>query len=149
MPYYNQGGGNTATFGKNEYLRSTDNCQFESATYSAAAHPVEMVDGSAQKILQPGEAIAKILTGPEAGKTGAYQEGATDGRGDLANLVGVNDTFEPWRLLYGDVEIGYLYHGTPVQGWCTVRDAAGLRKPMPNAVADALRGIKGADLTFK
>lgn len=149
MPYFNKGGGNTATFGQNEYLRSTDGNQFESATYSAAAHPAEQVDGSAQKILQPGEAIAKITSGAEAGKFGAYQVGATDGRGDVANLVGVNDTFEPWRLLYGDVEIGYLYHGTCVQGWCTVRNAAGARIPMTNDVADALRGIKGADITFK
>lgn len=149
MPYYNKGGGNTSTVGKNEYLRSTDNCQFESYTYSAAAHPAETVDGAVEKILQPGEAVCKITSGAEAGKTGPFQTGAADGRGDTANLVGVNDVYEPWRLIYGDVEIGVLYHGTPVQGWCTIRDAAGLRVPMTNAVADALRGIKGADLTFK
>lgn len=150
MPSFVKGGGVSTPFGRNEYMRSTRNMQFESAMFSAASFPAITIDGNTgQKILQPGLAVAKITSGPEAGKYGGFQTGATDGRADVANLVGLNDTFLPWQLIEGDREIGYLYHGTAVQAWCLMLDAAGLYVPLSNTVADALRGIKGADINFK
>lgn len=75
--------------------------------------------------------------------------GALDGRQTLANLVGINDTWLPWQLLHGDREVGVLYIGTPVQGWCYEYNAAGTRVVLANATADAMRSVKGMDVTFK
>lgn len=136
-------------FGKNAYLRSTRGLKFESYTFYKGGIPVEVIDGSNQKVLQPGTAIAKITSGPGAGMVGAYQAGVTDGRQTLANLVGLCDTFLPWQLLERDVEVGVAYVATAVQAWCFEYDAGGARIPLSNGVADALRGTKGLDITFK
>lgn len=136
-------------FGKNSYLRSTRGLKFESYTFYKDGIPVQVIDGANQKVLQPGTALAKITSGPGAGMVGVFQAGVTDGRQTLANLVGIDDTFLPWQLLERDVEVAALYEGTPVQAWCFEYDAAGNRIPLTNATADALRGTKGLDITFK
>jgi hypothetical protein len=267
-PSFVKGGGVSTPFGRNEYMRSTRNTQFESYTIAAATLPAQTIDGNPnQKILQPGTAMAKITSGADAGKVGPFQRGsgaagaaatnevqtltrtstggtitlafgggvtatipasaagftaaavqaaleglnsidpgdvtvagaaggpltvtfngqyagqnvdllvvdntaatggtvtvaettagapagewvgaATDGRGDPANLVGINDTFLPWQLIERDVEISVLYHGTPVQAWCFELDAAGNLIALTNTTADAMRGVKGLDLLFK
>ncbi len=150
MPSFVKGGGTTSPFGVREYLRSTRNLQFESYTLAGATVPARTIDGHpGQKILQRGTALAKITTGPDAGMVGPFQAGATDGRADPANLVGLNDTFLPWQLIERNVEVAALWHGTAVQGWCVEYDAAGVEIPLTNATADALRGTKGLDLNFK
>lgn len=140
-------GGN---FGKNEYLRSTKGLRRETYLISAASVPTETVDGdTTQKILQPGEAIAKITSGPEIGKYGPFQLGVTDGRQTVANLVGLEHSFQPWALHDGlDKEVGVTTHGVAVQAWCTIRDAGGARIVLTDAVADALRGGKRTDINF-
>jgi hypothetical protein len=148
MPSWEKGGGITTPFGKNNYLRSTQNTQYESYTLAAASVATETIDGVVQKVLQSGEVLAKITTGPDAGKVGPFQAGATDGRQTAANIVGINDTFLPWQLLHRDVEVAALYHGTAVQGWCFERDATGARVVLSNTTADAMRGTKGLDITF-
>lgn len=75
--------------------------------------------------------------------------GALDGRQTLANIVGVNDTFLPWQLLEHDENIGVLYVGTVVQGWCFELNAAGLRIALTNTTVDAMRSVKGMDITAK
>lgn len=75
--------------------------------------------------------------------------GSLDGRGVLANLVGLNDTFLPWQLNEGDREIAVLYIGTAVQGWCFELDASGARIALTNTRADGMRSVKGMDITFK
>lgn len=151
MAHFSKGGGEYAPFGHKNFLRSTQPGSYltESYTASSAATPVEVIDGFDQKQLFPGEAMAKITSGPEAGKTGPYQAGAADGRGDLANLVGVNKPYVPVQLNDRDVEVGVVYIGSLVQAWCTERDASGARIPLANATADALRGTKGLDIVFK
>lgn len=142
-------------FGKNQYLRSTRNTQFESYTCAAGAVPTESwTDGTGevhtgQKVLQSGEVLAKITSGPNQGMVGPFQLDATDGRQTVANIVGLNDTFMPWQLLHGDREVAALYHGTAVQAWCFIRDASGARIPLTDTVADAMRSTKGLDVTFK
>lgn len=74
--------------------------------------------------------------------------GAADGRGTLANLVGINDTFLPWTLVERDVEIAALQHGVPVQAWCFEMNTAGLFVPLSNTTADAMRSTKLLDLNF-
>lgn len=154
MPYFNPNPTpNSDPEGRRQFLRSTENLQVESATVSAAAHPTETIDGDTRKYLQSGEALAKITSGPEAGKFGVFQAGATDGRADVANLVGINETYEPWRLLPQqgspqDVEVGYVYNGACVQAWCTERDATGARVPLSDATAAALNAAKGVNILF-
>lgn len=139
-----------ATHGKRQILRHAHPGSYsvQSKTISHAAFPTEEIDGHDQKILQEGEALAAITSGPNAGKTGVFQEGATDGRADLANLVGVCKDYFPAQLMDRDVEAGVLVHGHLVQNWCTTRNAAGERVAMSNAVADALRGKKNLQIQF-
>jgi hypothetical protein len=136
-------------FGKNVYLRSTKGCLFESYTVAASTVPSATIDGSTQKILQPGTVMAKITSGADAGKIGPFQASVTDGRQTLANIVGLLDTFAPWQFLERDVECAVMYHGTAVQGWCFEYDAGGLPIVLTNTTADACRGTKGLDINFK
>lgn len=150
MPSFSKGGGNRTPFGANEYLRSTDpKPQKESYTVAAATVPNETIDGTVQKMLKPGEVMAKITSGADIGKVGPFMAGVTDGRQTLANIVGLNDTWLPWQLLEHDNEIAVTYDATCVQGWCFERDAAGLRIALTNTTADAMRGTKGLDIKFK
>ena len=149
MPSFTKGGGQRTPFGSNEYLRSTQDVKKESYTFSAASLPTETIDGITQKVLKPGEVLAKITSGAEAGKVGVFMAGATDGRADVANIVGVNDTWLPWQLMEHDEQVAATYEATCVQGWCFERDAAGLRIPLTNATADAMRGTKGLTVKFK
>lgn len=150
MASFSKGGAGPDPFGGNEYLRSTQDVKKESYTVSAASVALETVNGVAdQKVLKPGELMAKITSGAEAGKIGPFQAGVTDGRQTLANVVGLNDTFLPWQLLERDVEVAVTYEATAVQGWCTERDAAGVRITLTNTQADGCRGVKGLDIHFK
>jgi hypothetical protein len=149
MASFSKGGPARTPFGKNVYLRSTQDVKKESYTLSAASVATETIDGTTQKVLQSGEVLAKITSGAEAGKVGPFQAGATDGRQTAANIVGINDTFLPWQLLERDVEVAATYECTAVQGWCFERDAAGARITLTNTTADAMRGVKGLDVHFK
>lgn len=91
-----------------------------------------------------GTAPTAAVTTPTPGVAGAV-----DGRQTLANIVGLNDTFLPWQLLERDVEIAVNYMCTAVQGWCFELNAAGVRIAVQNATADAMRSVKGMDITFK
>jgi hypothetical protein len=149
MADFKKGGAARTPFGKNVYLRSTRDVKFESYTVAASTVPTEVIDGSNQKILQPGTVMAKITSGAESGKVGPFQASVTDGRQTLANIVGLNDTFLPWQLLERDVEIAVAWECTAVQGWCFELDAGGLRIVLTNTTADAMRSTKGLDILFK
>lgn len=148
MASFTKGGGNRTPFGKNVYLRSTQDVKTESYTLAAATVPTETIDGSVQKVLQAGEVLAKVTSGGDAGKVGPFQALATDGRQTLANIVGLNDTFLPWQLLERDVEVAAVYQATAVQGWCFERNAAGARIVLTDATADAMRSVKGMHVNF-
>lgn len=154
MPAFIKGGGLRSPFGRNQYLRSTRNLQFNSYTVAAATVPSVTIDGHAnQKILQPGTVMAKITSGANAGKIGPYSTdtaGVTDGRAVAANIVGLNDTFLPWQLMERDVEIAVLYHGVAVQAWCLEYTAAGgtTAQPLSNTTADVMRSTKTLDILF-
>jgi hypothetical protein len=151
MASFTKGAGSLDTpFGRNEFLRSTDpKPQTESYTLAASTVPSKTIDGNAgQKILQPGTVLAKIATGPEAGKVGPFQAGATDGRAVTTNIVGLCLTFLPWQTIERDVEVSAVYTCTAVQGWCIELDAAGASLVLTNATADAMRGSKSLDILF-
>ena len=150
MASFEKGGAARTPFGKNQYLRSTQDVKFESYTVAASTVPARTIDGNAgQKVLKAGTVMAKITSGPEAGKVGPFQAGATDGREAVANIVGLNDTFLPWQLIHRDVEIACAYEATAVQGWCIEHDAAGAEIVLTNTTADAMRGTKGLSIMFK
>jgi len=123
--------------------------QFESYTCSAAATPSETIDTIVQKILQPGEVMAKITSTGESGKVGPFMAGVADGRQTLANVVGLNDTFLPWQLIEHDEQISVAYVGTAVQAWCFERDAGGARIVLSNTTAAGMFALKSLDVTFK
>ena len=66
-----------APFGKNVYQRSTKGQKYESSTLAATSVVAETIDGTLLKVAQSGETMAKITSGPEAGKIGPYQPAGT------------------------------------------------------------------------
>lgn len=148
MPTFDTSGSGLRTpFGKNQYLRSTRATKFESAMCAASGVPEVTIDGSAQKVLQPGTVIAKITSGADIGKFGAFDSGATDGRQTAANIVGVSDTFLPWQLMERDVEIAVCYDAAVVQAWC-IEYVAGVATPLTNATRDAMLALPNLALRF-
>lgn len=148
MPAFSKDQTLRTPFGKNQYLRSTQDVKFDSYTFAMGGIPTETIDGSTQKVLQPGTVLAKITSGADAGKVGVFNSTATDGRQTAANIVGINDTFLPWQLLERDVEVAAAYEGTVVQGWC-FEYVAGVRTALTNATRDAMVGAANLALLFK
>ncbi|AKJ71804.1 putative structural protein [Tsukamurella phage TIN4] len=136
-----------AVHGKRNILRSAQPGSYTvvSKTVSSAAFPVEKIDGFDQKVLQEGDVLVALTTGPNAGKVVPFQVGVAE---DLATLVGVTKDYFGWELNERDVEAGVLVRGQLVQAWCSIRDADGNRVAVTNAVADALRGKKNLDILF-
>lgn len=68
-----------APFGKNVFLRSTQDIKTVSWTVAKDTIPLITIDGfSGQRVLQPGTVMAKITSGPDAGKIGPFQAAGTD-----------------------------------------------------------------------
>lgn len=128
-------------FGKNQYLRSTHNNQYESATFAKALIPATTIDGYSTKVLQPGTVLARATSGADSGKVGVFMAGVTDGRQTAANIVGVCDTWLPYQLMDGDQNVAYLYFGTVVQAWCFEYNSSGLAIPLSNATRDAILAL--------
>jgi hypothetical protein len=65
-------------FGKNVFLRSTRDIKTKSAMLAHETIPARTIDGHPnQKILQSGTVLAKITSGPDAGKVGPFQAAGT------------------------------------------------------------------------
>ena len=126
----------------NTYLYSTKGNQFES--YTLAASAVTQADANGNKYVNKGELMAKITSGALSGKVGPYEAGVSDGREDVANLVGYNDT---WALLTDamDRDIACLQVGI-VDNTKVIVD---LVKGAPNStITDALRTV-GLDILHR
>lgn len=150
MPSFNKGPSpaTVTPFGKNEFLRSTQDVKYESFTFAAAGIPAETIDGTSQKVLQPGTVLAKITSGADSGKVGVFQADATDGRQTLANIVGLNGTFLPWQLLHHDEPVSVVVEARVVQAWCFEYNAAGARIALSNTTADGLLNKKTLSILF-
>jgi hypothetical protein len=136
-------------FGRNVFLRSTQDVKTLSATVAAATVPTVEIDGHpGQKVLQPGTVLAKITSGPNTGKVGPFQAGVTDGRQTAANIVGINNTFLPWQLTERDVEVAVIYEASVVQANCIELNAGGTPIPCANATATAMVAQKSLDIKF-
>jgi hypothetical protein len=106
MARFEKGPDYRETFGKNEWLGSTEGIKHESWTVAASTVPTETIDDATdQKILRPGTIMAEITSGADIGKVGPFQDTATDGRQTAANIRGINNTFLPWQLMERDVDI--------------------------------------------
>ena len=150
MSTFIKGGSTSTPFGRNEFLRSTQDVKTESYTLAASTVPARTIDGVAgQKILQPGTVLAKITSGGDSGKVGPFSAAAADGRQTAANIVGLNMTFLPWQLMERDVEVSAVYQCTAVQAWCIELDATSAAVALTNTTADAMRGTKGLHINFK
>ena len=86
MPGFTKGPGYGTPFGKNVYLGSTKNLQFDHGTFSADTLPLVTVDGVAQRVLQPGMALARITVGSDAGKLGPV-ESAGSGADEVQTIT--------------------------------------------------------------
>ncbi len=154
MPAFVKGPNYRQPFGRNEFLRSTQDIKTESYTVSAASVPEVEIDGHTQKVLQTGTVMARITSGAEEGKVGPFDALATDGRQTAANIVGLNNTFLPWQLMERDVEIAVVYEATAVQAWCFEYVSDGEVEPssvleaLSDATADEMRGKKRLDIMF-
>lgn len=149
MSTFIKGGSTSTPFGRNEFLRSTQDVKTESYTLSAASVPARTIDGvGGQKVLQPGTVMAKITSTAESGKIGPFSAAATDGRQTAANIVGLNMTFLPWQTIERDVEISVVVQATAVQAWCIELDATSVEIVLTNTTADAMRGGKRVHINF-
>lgn len=148
MPHFTPPSGKYAPFGKNVYWYSTEGLKYRSKMVAKSSVPTEVIDGSVEVVLQAGEVLAEITSGPEMGKVGPFQLGVTDGREDLDNIVGVNDTFTPWQLGRRNKEVAVCYRGSLEQSKCFIRDATGKRITMPDNVAAAMVAQKTMTIDF-
>lgn len=155
MPSFDPGPGpQSLPVGKNEYRRSTKGLKYDYGTFAKGSLPgvVDEVTGVTEKVLQSGAVLAKITSGADSGKLGVFSldtAGVTDGRSDVANIVGVNDTYDTFRLRRRDIEVAYCYEGALIQPNVLVLDATGKYVSAPDNVAAALVGKKSIDIKFR
>lgn len=98
MPLFNNTYGPTTPFGINEFLRSTQDVKKESYTLAATTVAVQTIDGQPnQRILQPGLVLAKITSGPNAGKVGPYFNGSA-GTSEAQTLTGTTVTAGVYQI---------------------------------------------------
>lgn len=83
---------------------------------------------------------------PTTGTAGVA--GATDGRGDVNNIVGLNKTFLPWQLMDRDVEVAVIFEAAVVQSQCIILNANGVETALDDTTAAAMFGKKHIDLKF-
>jgi len=139
-------------FGKNQYLRSTQDVKYESYTFGKNMVPSVTIDGDVQKVVQPGTVIAKATAaaGNDLNKVGVYQATTpTDGRQTVGNIVGILDTFLPWELLERDADVSVAYEGAVVQAWCFEYNAAGAPIALTGGLVTTMLGAPNLNLLFK
>lgn len=92
------------------------------------------------------------LTGSTPGATVATTTpgvaGATDGRGDVNNIVGLCKTFLPYQLMDRDVEVAVIFEAAVVQNLCLVLNSAGVATALDDTTAAAMFAKKHIDLKF-
>lgn len=123
MPSFIHPSGVSTPFGRNEFLRSTQDVKTESYTLAKGTVPAITINNvGGQKIIQPGTIMAKISSGTDQGKIGPFEPSSTtpptDGRQTAANVVGILMTFLPWQLMDHDETVSVVYEASVVKAWC-------------------------------
>jgi hypothetical protein len=147
MPAFVKGPNYRDPFGRNNYLRSTQDVKTESATFAKGAIPTIDVDGNDVKVLQPGTVLARITSGDDEGKVGVFDSGASDGRQTASNIVGLNNTFLPWQLNERDCEVAVVVECRAVQEWC-IEFESGAPVALDDATAAELQNKKDLSILF-
>lgn len=88
-------------------------------------------------------AVAIAHTTPGGGTAGA-----TDGRADPRNIVGINNTFLPYQLEYRDVEVACVYDAAAVAAWVLMYNSAGVPVPIDVETERALRFAINLNILF-
>lgn len=147
MPAFAKGPGFRTPFGRNSYLRSTQDVKTESYTFWKDGIPTETIDGTVEKVLQPGTVLAKATSGVGSGKVGVFDTTATDGRQTVANIVGINNTFLPWQLKERDVEVAVVKEARVYQNYC-FQYTAGVRAALTDGITGDLQNKKDLSILF-
>jgi hypothetical protein len=96
---------------------------------------------------------AGSLTGSTPGisvaETTPGTAGASDGRGVLANIVGICNTFLPSQLMYRDVEVAVVVEAMVYQNRCFELNAAGIAIPLTDTTAAQMFAKKHLDIRFQ
>lgn len=79
---------------------------------------------------------------------GGATAGATDGRADPRNIVGICNTFLPWTLSYRDVEVACVYSAVAVEAWCLMYSSTGTPVAIDDETARMLRINKNLSILF-
>lgn len=99
MPLFNNTYAFTTPFGINEFLRSTQDVKTESYTLSCDTITRQTIDNQInQRILQPGLVMAKITSGPNAGKVGPYYNGSA-GTSEAQLITGTTVTAGTYKVV--------------------------------------------------
>jgi hypothetical protein len=110
-------------------------------------------DGSNGGNLAPITYDVALVTGTTPGlgvvETTAGIGGATDGRADINNIVGICNTELPWQTTEGDREVACVYEAAVYQNRLYMLNAAGQEVPVDDATAAAMFGKKHLDIRFR
>jgi hypothetical protein len=139
MPSFSKAGAYAPPFGVNEFLRSWEGVKTESYTLAMNAVPYSTVGASTiQRVLQPGTVMAKITSGPNAGKIGVFQSTAGTAAQQTLTPSGT------WAGTAGTFTIGDG-SGTTVEipVAATATAAAALINTLPNYVNFVVTGSGG------
>lgn len=87
--------------------------------------------------------------GVSTSTAGGTSSGATDGRQDALNIVGINDTFLPWQLMRRNVEVAIVVDCLAVKANCLMYDHSGNDVALDDATADAIEGDRHLAIRFE
>jgi hypothetical protein len=139
MPSFSKQGFATP-FGKNEFLRSTRDVKTLSRMLAASTVPAQTIDNfTGQKIIQPGTVLAKIITGPEAGKVGPFQTAGVD---EVQTLTGTGTitggTYTITVLGGTTTALAFNANAATIQSALRAAIAAGTGSPADKAIGDGI-----------
>lgn len=119
-------------------VRAADSIAVTGGPVDTLALTVTYSDAEAENWPQLTVGVGSLTGTVTVATTTAGVEGATDGRGNTANIVGIVDTFLPWQLTERDVEVSVVYEATVVQAWCFEYTGAGARTALGDTTRDAM-----------
>jgi len=113
--------------------------------FVASTAPEDSWNGNAAvKYLEPGTVVAALTDGSGIGP---FDTTATDGRGDVANIVGICNTFLPDELNKGNHTVGVVTANVTAYESVVIEHNAGAPIPVTATTMDALR-TRSLDILF-
>jgi hypothetical protein len=139
MPSFSKQGFATP-FGINEFLRSTSDVKTLSRMLAASTVPAQTIDTfTGQKIVQPGTVLAKIITGPDAGKVGPFQAAGTDEIQTVTGTGTITGGTYTISVLGGTTSaLAFNANAATIQSALRAAIAAGTGSPADKAIGDGI-----------